>query len=203
MVGNQDFLCSFIVVSLLLARLSFFKSGMQDPFKRFRQAFFNLWPEVCNLWCVGYPKIGFLGRYPAKLIRKNELNTNWTWIFFIFAQIFAKFYEFKIWVPNRRYRPITNSMYLALFSFHLSPKLAITLSMLPEAGAISYFDWFRTLNRLELSADDMYDTGFWASIGPCQLFVYLTTFLMNGIYSTQSFKKSIMWKSKWLLQMQN
>ena len=73
-------------------------------------------------------------------------------------------------------------MYLALFSFHLSPKLAITLSMLPEAGAISYFDWFRTLNRLELSAHDMYDAGLLgASIGPCQLFVYFTTisFCMN------------------------
>ena len=71
-------------------------------------------------------------------------------------------------------------MYLALFSFHLSPKLAITLSMLPEAGAISYFDWFRTLNRLELSAHDMYDAGFWGpQLGPvnCLCILQLSFFL--------------------------
>ena len=73
-------------------------------------------------------------------------------------------------------------MYLALFSFHLSPKLAITLSMLPEAGAISYFDWFRTLNRLELSAHDMYDAGFWEpQLGPvnCLCILQLSFFCMN------------------------
>ena len=71
-------------------------------------------------------------------------------------------------------------MYLALFSFHLLPKLAITLSMLPEAGAISYFDWFRTLNRLELSAHDMYDAGFWGpQLGPvnCLCILQLSFFL--------------------------
>ena len=75
-------------------------------------------------------------------------------------------------------------MYLALFSFHLSPKLAITLSMLPEAGAISYFDWFRTLNRLELSAHDMYDAGFWGpQLGPvnCLCILQLSFFFSMTI----------------------
>ena len=97
---------------------------------------------------------------------------------FFYSDI-PKIKDSGIWLTHHilyKYVP----MYLALFSFHLSPKLAITLSMLPEAGAISYFDWFRTLNRLELSAHDMYDAGFWGpQLGPvnCLCILQLSFFL--------------------------
>ena len=127
-----------------------------------------------------------------KIIPLNELEHILdSTIHFHFYNIFYDF--FIVIYPKSKIRvsgwPITHCiskyvpMYLALFSFHLSPKLAITLSMLPEAGAISYFDWFRTLNRLELSAHDMYDAGFWEpQLGPVNCLCILQLFLFAWMF---------------------
>ena len=142
-------MCSFIVVSLLLARRSFFKRvGMQDPFKRFRQAFFNLRPEVCsNLWWVTYPKTEFFRYVYPKLFHKMNWNTFWI-VLFIFIFTYNIFYDFFIVIyPKWKIRvsdwPITHciSMYLCtwryfLFTFRQSLQLLCPCCQKQELSAI-------------------------------------------------------------------